>query len=47
VNSYSSDSKDVEFKEFYSQIIGFSENDEQLKTIQQDAVLLIMHLKKK
>ena len=40
VNSYSLDSKDVEFKEFYSQVIGFSENDEQLKTIQQDAVLM-------
>jgi hypothetical protein len=41
VNSYSSNSKDVEFKEFYSQVIGFSENDEQLKTIQQDAVLMM------
>jgi len=41
VNSYSSDSKDVEFKEFYSQVIGFSENDEQLKTIHQDAVLMM------
>ena len=35
-------SKDVEFKEFYSQVIGFSENDEKfIKTIQQDTVLML------
>jgi hypothetical protein len=34
-------SKDVEFKEFYSQVIGFSENDEKYKTIQQDTVLML------
>jgi len=34
-------SKDVKFKEFYSQVIGFSENDEKYKTIQQDTVLML------
>lgn len=34
-------SKNIEFKEFYSQVIGFSENDVKYKTIQQDTVLLL------
>ena len=34
-------SKDVEFKEFYSQVIGFTESDEKYKTIQQDTVLML------
>lgn len=31
----------VGFKEFFSQVIGFSENDEKSKPIQQDAVLMM------
>lgn len=33
--------KNVEFKEFYSQVIGFSENDEESKPIQQDTILML------
>lgn len=33
--------KNVEFKEFYSQVIGFSENDEESKPIQQDTILMM------
>lgn len=33
--------KNVEFKEFYSQVIGFSENDEKSKSIQQDTILML------
>lgn len=31
----------VSFKEFYSEVIGFSEDDEKFKPIQQDAVLML------
>lgn len=33
--------KSIEFKEFYSQVIGFSENDEKSKPIQQDTILML------
>lgn len=33
--------KSVQFKEFYSQVIGFSENDEKSKPVQQDTILMI------
>jgi hypothetical protein len=36
-----STNKNVEFKEFYSDIIGFSKNDEEPTTIQQDTILML------
>lgn len=33
--------KNVGFKEFYSQVIGFSKNDEESKPIQQNSILMI------
>lgn len=33
--------KTVQFKEFYSQVIGFSENDEISKPVPQDAILMM------
>ncbi|MDD7793013.1 hypothetical protein [Clostridium sp. 'White wine YQ'] len=33
--------KSVQFKEFYSQVIGFSENDEKSKPIPQDTILML------
>ena len=33
--------KDVEFKEFYTQVIGFSESKKILKPIKQDAILMM------
>jgi hypothetical protein len=35
--------KNVEFKEFYSQVIGFSENDEKSKPIQQDTIIMMVN----
>ncbi len=33
--------KSVQFREFYSQVIGFSENDEKSKPIPQDTILMM------
>jgi len=33
--------KSVEFKEFYSEVIGFDKNDKKLKPIEHDAILMI------
>ncbi|WP_029169207.1 hypothetical protein [Clostridium cellulovorans] len=33
--------KKVEYKEFYSQVIGFDKEDEKYKTIEQDAILMM------
>ena len=36
-----SSNKNVEFKEFYSQVIGFDENNEKLKSIDNDKILIM------
>jgi hypothetical protein len=36
-----SEKKSLQFTEFYSQVIGFDENDEKSKPIPQDAILMI------
>lgn len=33
--------KNIDFKEFYSQVIGFSENDVKLMPIEQDSILML------
>ncbi|MVX67296.1 hypothetical protein GKZ28_27075 [Clostridium chromiireducens] len=33
--------KNVEFKEFFSQVVGFSENDKKSEPIQQDIILML------
>ena len=33
--------KNIKFKDFYSQVIGFNENDEKSKPIQQDTILML------
>lgn len=36
-----SSKKDVGFKEFYSEVVGFQDNDEKLKTVPQDTILMM------